>query len=166
MNGMGYYNIQGTKPNSISMLLTDSPVGLLTWIYDCLYTWSDHANHEWTADEVITWVCLYYFSKGGVAATVRIYYEETSRKPLDRFKESAAYTKVPMGVAHFPQEMGSLPRAWLKGMAPVVHCSEWEKGGHFAAWERPEDLVADLRAMFGKGGGAEGVINGKSGYDS
>lgn len=164
--GMGYYNIQGSKPNSISMLLNDSPAGLLTWIYDCLYTWSDHANYPWSDEEILTWISIYYFSKPGVAATVRIYYEETSRKPLDRFKESAQYTDVPLGVAFFPKELGSLPKAWLKGMGPVVHTSEWDKGGHFAAWERPEDLVADLRTMFGKGGGAEGVVKGKNGYEN
>ena len=38
------------------------------------------------------------------------------------------------------------------------------KGGHFAAYERPEDLVGDLRKMFGKGGPAFGVVPGKNGY--
>lgn len=163
--GMGYFAIQGTKPNSISMLLNDSPAGLLTWIYDALYTWSDRNNYKWTDDEIITWVSIYYFSKPGVEASVRIYYEETIRKPRDRFKESGQYANVPFGVAYFPEELGSLPRAWLKGMGPVVHQSEWDVGGHFAAWERPEDIVADLRVMFGRGGGAEGVVKGKSGYD-
>ena len=42
--------------------------------------------------------------------------------------------------------------------------NEHEHGGHFAAWERPQDLVGDLRVMFGKEGGAYNVIKGKSGY--
>jgi len=36
----------------------------------------------------------------------------------------------------------------------------WEMhkdGGHFAAWERPDELVADIREFFGPGGGAAGV---------
>jgi hypothetical protein len=40
-----------------------------------------------------------------------------------------------------------------------------EGGGHFAAHEKPNLLVGDLRKMFGKDGGAFGVVTGKSGYD-
>ena len=42
--------------------------------------------------------------------------------------------------------------------------SEHESGGHFAAHEKPEALVGDLRKMFGKGGPAYGVVSGKNGY--
>lgn len=42
--------------------------------------------------------------------------------------------------------------------------SEHEKGGHFAAHERPQDLVDDLHKMFGKGGPAYNVVKGKDGY--
>jgi hypothetical protein len=46
-----------------------------------------------------------------------------------------------------------------------VYESDNDSGGHFYATERPDLLVRDLRAMFGKGGGAYGVVKGKSGYD-
>jgi len=42
--------------------------------------------------------------------------------------------------------------------------SENERGGHFAAWERPDVIAGDLRAMFKKGGGAYGVVKGRDGY--
>jgi hypothetical protein len=42
--------------------------------------------------------------------------------------------------------------------------SEHEGGGHFAAYERPEALVGDLRKMFGKGARTFGVVPGKTGY--
>ena len=41
---------------------------------------------------------------------------------------------------------------------------EHDKGGHFAAFEQPEALAGDLRKMYGRGGGAFGVVPGKSGY--
>lgn len=37
---------------------------------------------------------------------------------------------------------------------------------HFYAHECPDLLVADMRTMFGKGGGAYGLIEGKEGYSS
>ena len=45
-----------------------------------------------------------------------------------------------------------------------MHESDHEFGGHFAAFERPEDLANDVRAMFAKGGPAYGVVKGKDGY--
>ena len=49
-------------------------------------------------------------------------------------------------------------------MGPVVYTNENERGGHFACWENPESIASDLRIMFGKGGGAYGVVAGASGF--
>lgn len=46
----------------------------------------------------------------------------------------------------------------------LVFESEHEHGGHFAAYEQPEELVKDLRRMFGKNGPTYGVVAGKLGY--
>lgn len=37
-------------------------------------------------------------------------------------------------------------------LGPVVYESRKARGGHFAAWEIPEEIVKDLRSMFGKQG--------------
>jgi hypothetical protein len=50
-------------------------------------------------------------------------------------------------------------------LEPVVWSKSYEKGGHFAAWERPGDIADGLGEMFGKGGGAYGAVEGRSGYD-
>jgi hypothetical protein len=47
----------------------------------------------------------------------------------------------------------------------LVFESEHKSGGHFAAYEKPVELASDLRKMFGKGGGAFGIVKGKTGYD-
>ena len=52
---------------------------------------------------------------------------------------------------------------WLKAPTLVFE-SEHKSGGHFASTEKPMELVADLRRMFGKGGPAFGVVPGKTGY--
>lgn len=53
---------------------------------------------------------------------------------------------------------------WAHTLGKVVFTGEHEKGGHFAAYEQPEALAEDLRKMFGRGGGAFGVVPGKDGY--
>jgi hypothetical protein len=44
-----------------------------------------------------------------------------------------------------------LPKLWYRIMGPLVFEKEHDSGGHFAAFERPDALVKDLRTMFGKG---------------
>jgi hypothetical protein len=53
---------------------------------------------------------------------------------------------------------------FLRAEANVVFESEHDAGGHFAAYEKPEALVDDLRRMFGKGGPAAGAVPGKDGF--
>ncbi|KAH9979704.1 Alpha/Beta hydrolase protein [Russula compacta] len=147
-NGMGYF----------AEHLADSPVGLLAWVYEKLVSWTD--SYPWTDDEVLTWVSIYWFSRAGPAASVRIYYE------LEKAKETIWFPKttVPVGVSFFPKELVRFPRALLHAKARIVFESEHNAGGHFAAYEKPDALVGDLRKMFGKSGPAAGVVSGCTGY--
>lgn len=47
--GMGYNLEQGTQPQTVGYSLSDSPVGLLAWIYEKLVNWTD--NYKWDDDE-------------------------------------------------------------------------------------------------------------------
>jgi hypothetical protein len=51
-------------------------------------------------------------------------------------------------------------------MGPLVFEMEHKSGGHFAVFERPDAIVDDLRTMFGKRGGAFGVVKGCTGFDA
>jgi hypothetical protein len=55
-------------------------------------------------------------------------------------------------------------RRFFRARSNVVFESEHDSGGHFAAYEKPEALVDDLRKMFGKGGPAAGVVPGHNGF--
>ena len=54
--------------------------------------------------------------------------------------------------------------SWLPTVGKLVFLSDHDSGGHFAAHEKPVELVSDLRSMFGRKGPAYGVVNGKDGY--
>ena len=57
---------------------------------------------------VLTWVSLYYFSRAGPAASLRIYYEATK---ADGGIESNKDTPiVPAGHSYFPTEVIVMPR--------------------------------------------------------
>lgn len=163
--GSGYRVQQSSKPQTLGYALADSPVGLLAWIYEKLHDWTD--GYPWTDDEILTWVSLYVFSRAGPAANLRIYYEAIHSKGeggVPRARTEQWIPRVKLGLAHFPKEITVVPRMYGRTMGPVVFESEWDRGGHFAAWERPEAIVGDLRKMFGRGGGAEGCVKGRSGF--
>ena len=160
--GSGYRNEQETKPQTLGYALTDSPIGLLAWIYEKLHDWTD--AYAWTDDEILTWVCIYLFSTSGPAASLRIYYEAAHDTQFGRVRTELWIPHVKLGLAHFPREISVVPKTWGRTMGPVVWESENERGGHFAAWEKPEAIVRDLREMFGRGGGAFGCVEGKEGY--
>jgi hypothetical protein len=48
----------------------------------------------------------------------------------------------------------------------VTFSNEHDNGGHFAAYEKPEALVSDVKQMFAKGSKAFGVVANKTGYAS
>jgi hypothetical protein len=162
-SGRGYFTQMATKPQTIGYSLTDSPVGLLAWIYEKLISWTD--GYPWTDDEILTWVSIYYFSVAGPSAASFIYFESQVK---DRVKDSTdklqSYVDLPIGLAYFPKEIANMPRTWAEGLGRIIHVSESSKGGHFAALERPDVIADDLKAMFGKGGKAFRVVEGMDGY--
>ncbi|KAM5481338.1 putative microsomal epoxide hydrolase [Microsporum audouinii] len=165
--GNGYMAQQGSRPQTLGYSLQDSPVGLLAWIYEKLHAWTD--SYPWTEDEVLTWVSIYLFSRAGPAASTRIYYEfnHAPSGPGSVSSDDAATCYSPdvkFAVAHFPREMLTFPMLWCRSIGNVVRETEFEKGGHFAAWEVPEDLAADIQGFFGKKGQAYRALVGTDGY--
>ncbi|OJT04975.1 hypothetical protein TRAPUB_4223 [Trametes pubescens] len=159
--GSGYSHEQATRPQTLGYSLADSPVGLLAWIYEKLVEWTD--GYPWTDDEVLEWVSVYWFSRAGPGASVRIYKEMTGGFERPAI-EGVKWTSIPLGFAYFPKELNRVPRKWLQTLGNIVFESEHEHGGHFAAHEHPEELADDVKRMFGKGGPAFGVVPGKNGY--
>lgn len=153
--GMAYSMMHATRPQTMAYVLSDSPVGLLAWIYEKLHAWTD--DYAWTDDEIITWVSIYYFSTAGPHASVR-YYNECVQKTND-FLTAGQYISGKIGCSRFPKDVINTPVPWAKSLGDVVFDKSHEKGGHFAAWECPEQLAGDLREMFGRTGGAYGCVD-------
>ncbi|OSX56462.1 hypothetical protein POSPLADRAFT_1062619 [Postia placenta MAD-698-R-SB12] len=158
--GSGYFAEQTTQPQTVGYSLADSPAGLLAWIYEKLVQWTD--SYPWEDDEVLTWISIHWFSRAGPAASTRIYYEVIQHDPGAFL--AGKYSPIPFGLSFFPKELTIVPKLWTRTLGNVVFEADHEKGGHFGAHERPDDIASDLRKMFGKGGPAYGVVPGKDGY--
>jgi hypothetical protein len=59
---MGYLEIQGTKPLTVSYGLVDSPIGMLAWIRDKVQHLVGD-NFVWEEEEIITWTMVCFQSR-------------------------------------------------------------------------------------------------------
>ncbi|CAL1713455.1 unnamed protein product [Somion occarium] len=157
----GYWAEHATMPQTVGYSLADSPVGLLAWIYEKLVIWSD--DYPWTDDEVLTWISIYWFSRAGPAASLRIYYEFGTEEGQADWAKLKSPT-IPFGLSYFAKELPFVRLFWTRVLGNLVFQSTHDSGGHFVAHEKPELLVGDIRKMFGSGGPAFGVIPGRDGY--
>ena len=141
-----YAALHATKPQSLALALTDSPVGLASWIAEKFRSWSDNDGDMLRAlpmDTILTGLSLYWFSNT-LDASLRIYKENRLQALAFGVGDRIG---VPVGVACFPRELPMPPRSWVERAATVTRWSQMPAGGHFAALEQPELLAADIRAF-------------------
>ena len=143
----GYFHIQGTKPQTLSYGLNDSPTGLAAWIVEKWRTWSDcdgDVERRFNKDELLTTIMIYWITQT-INSSTRLYYENLHNtwviQPGQRID-------VPCGVARFPHDNSYPPRKWAERFYNLQHWTEMPRGGHFAAFEEPELLANDVRAFF------------------
>ncbi|MFM9851966.1 MAG: epoxide hydrolase family protein [Sphingomonadaceae bacterium] len=143
----GYSKQQSTRPQSIGYGLTDSPAGQAAWIYEKMYAWTDNQGapeDALTMDEMLDNIMLYWLP-ANAASSARLYWESFNGAA------PAAKIEMPVGVSMFPKEIMRSSKRWAEArMTNIIHWNDMEKGGHFAAWERPELFVSELRECFAK----------------
>jgi pimeloyl-ACP methyl ester carboxylesterase len=144
--GMGYGAIQSTRPQTLAYALTDSPAGQLAWIAEKFKDWTDSTDAPEDAvdrDHLLTNVTIYWLT-GTAGSSARLYYESAR---TSRWGPETPST-VPTGVAVFPRELSPPIRLLAERTNNIVHWSEFDRGGHFAAMEEPDLLLADVREFF------------------
>lgn len=143
----GYSHIQGTKPQTLSYGLNDSPAGLVAWIVEKFRSWSDcegDVEKRFSKDELLTNIAIYWVTQT-INSSTRLYYE-FSHNPW-RFGPGER-VNVPSAVALFPGEISYPPREWVERTHNVQRWTEMPHGGHFSAAEEPQLLAEDIRAFF------------------
>jgi epoxide hydrolase len=142
----GYDHIQSTRPQSLSYAQHDSPVGLLAWIVEKFWAWSDHGEDLWETfdrDLVLTNVMCYWLP-GRVLTAASIYCE----MDLSTYRFLKGRVEVPTGYTRFPKEPWRPSRDMVERKYNLVHYTEQPRGGHFAAMEQPELFAMDVSAFF------------------
>ncbi len=144
----GYQAIQGTKPQTLAFGLTDSPAGLAAWIIEKFHGWSESPNGipPFTLDQLITNVMIYWVTQS-IHTSTWLYTAArlAGGMGLGRNEKVTA----PTGFMACPYDLfPPPPSSWVKRTYNLVHRTDLTSGGHFIAYERGNDLVADMRKFF------------------
>lgn len=137
-----YMHQHHTRPMTLAFSLSDSPVGLLSWILEKYRGWSDRrfSPHPVEDDFLLTRASLYWFTNT-IGTSLRPYYD--AYPPHE-------YVTVPTARALFPANLQHPPRKWAERTHNLQRYTVFERGGHFAAIEATQDLADDIRTFFGR----------------
>lgn len=148
--GIAYGFQMGLRPQTLYGI-ADSPIGLAAYFLD-----HDARSYELisrvfagetaglTRDDVLDNITIAWLTNTALSGA-RLYWENWGK--LGYF--NAKGVLIPVAVSVFPDELYPAPRSWAQQAYPkLVYYNKHDKGGHFAAWEQPELLSADVRAGF------------------
>jgi pimeloyl-ACP methyl ester carboxylesterase len=144
-----YQRIQATRPQTLGVALTDSPVGLAAWIVEKFQAWSDCGGDplkRFSMDLLLDNIMVYWLT--GTAGTATWLYRGVTQQP-NRGLPEGQRVETPTGFAAFPADLAQPPpREWIERCFNLRRHTAMPRGGHFAALEEPELLVDDVRAFF------------------
>ncbi len=170
-DGRAYALMQASRPSTLGLVLSATPLAVLAWVGEKFLEWSDPSSFPADSKlpgtqtpysrklmkEVLTSASLYWLS--GHAHTCFYSYREGSGTTGRSHATPAYHIHVPkkLGFAYFPLELAPTPRSWIATTGNLVFWRAHERGGHFAAFEQPEVLLADLEAFV-----AEEILENKT----
>jgi hypothetical protein len=111
----GYQWIQGTRPQTLSFALTDSPVGLAAWIVEKFRAWSDcggDVERAISRDRMLADISLYWFT-GAIGSSFWPYYARLHGSVIQPPGETIT---VPTGYAQFPRNPQTPAQRGRKGI--------------------------------------------------
>ncbi|KAK3323083.1 Alpha/Beta hydrolase protein [Apodospora peruviana] len=147
-SGSAYAYEHGTRPATISLVLSTSPLAMLTWIGEKFIQWVDQraplpldtilamVTFYWVTDTFPRSMWPYRFLTGIVGAPI----------PAMPF----SLTK-PFGFSSFPIEQSVLPQKWAEQLFPnLIFFGKHLIGGHFAALEQPVAFLEDVEEFIAR----------------
>ncbi|MGW3601633.1 epoxide hydrolase family protein [Micromonospora sp. NPDC005161] len=142
-NKFSFNQVHSQQPQTLAFGLADSPVGLLAWNAQLF-------DESLDADFILANVALYWFT-GTAASAVRFYWEDAHAGDAP-----TGPTTVPTALAMFPGDFQSIRRFAERDHANIVRWTAYgtdvegrgDVGGHYAAHQATDVLVADVREFF------------------
>lgn len=148
-DGIGYLQLQSTRPQTLAYGLTDSPAFQLAWIVEKFAEWTDPAaslpEDAVDRDHLLANVSIFWFNRAGAASAHAMLEGMEVYRQLAGDAAGWSAPTPPTGVAVFAADTNI--RELQERNGKVAHWSEFDTGGHFPAMETPDLLVGDIRAF-------------------
>lgn len=151
-----YFKQQFTRPQTLGYGMSDSPVGLLAWLFEKCVVWAEPGAEdlekrpkEWQGilnlDEVLDNVMLYWITNS-VASSFRMYAESESDSTAFEIGEEVA-----VGVTLYSADLNWADKRWgERYYRRLVSWNTVQVGGHYAAWEQPQSFVEEVTGFVRK----------------
>lgn len=130
----GYMHEQSTKPHTLAVALGDSPAGLAAWLVEKLRSWTDSngdVESVFPRDDLLTWITAYWVTEA----------IGTSFTPYAEAADKSTTPVAPVVFTIFPKDLVNAPQEFARRHFTVASWHEMPAGGHFAAWEYPQDYA-------------------------
>ncbi|TQV97961.1 hypothetical protein V2A60_006333 [Cordyceps javanica] len=151
--GMAFALEQGTRPATIGLALSASPLALLAWIGEKMLAWTDQ---DPPLDKILETVTLYWMTD---TISRSFWHNRAMAGAGDEPKMARIsvvtsmsminlpFVQKPTGYSMFAHEIIPVPRSWAAKTCNLVFFKHHEKGGHFAAMEQPMALLEDIESF-------------------
>jgi pimeloyl-ACP methyl ester carboxylesterase len=131
---IGAFNtLQTQQPQTVAHALVDSPAGLAGWNGQLLL--------DQDKDFAVAHIAIYWLT-GTAASSLRLYYED------GKAEHPTEPTTVPIGLAGFANDFQSIRRFAERDHKNITSWHTYDTGGHYAAHQATDTLVADLTTFF------------------
>ncbi|NNC13618.1 epoxide hydrolase [Planctomonas sp. JC2975] len=136
----GYNTMNASRPQTVSVGLSDSPIGLLA--YSELFNSFGNGTSLVPLEKILLEVSVNWFANAASGMS-RSYFDNAQAQTEPQINHART------GVAVFKDDFQTIRVFAERDNDNIVHWSRVEEGGHFAALERPALLADDIRAFFG-----------------
>jgi pimeloyl-ACP methyl ester carboxylesterase len=147
-----YFTMLTARPQTVGYGATDSPAGLAAWIlvHPGFADWTYGADpaQSPTKDDVLDNITLYWLTNTATSAG-RLYWENGARgSVIVAAAQKTDEIHLPVAITVFPDDVYRAPEGWARrAYRNLIYFHEVDKGGHFAAGERPEIFSGSFRPL-------------------
>ncbi|KAJ8608708.1 hypothetical protein MRB53_039510 [Persea americana] len=141
---------QGTKSSTIGLALSASPLALLAWLGEKFLAWTDD---DFSMEKILEGVSLYWLTDTYARCMYHNrgmgYPEENPKRANMGALTSGKSFQLPhvdksCGYSMFAKEIVPVPKSWAEKTCNLIFFNEHGSGGHFAAMEKPKELLSDV----------------------
>ncbi|KAJ8730611.1 hypothetical protein PYW08_002024 [Mythimna loreyi] len=149
MEETGYLHVQATKPDTLGIAMSDSPMALFAWLMQGVSGGSrrsyklraDGGLHDLYTPESLIDNVMYYWTENKFTSAVRLYAESFNMRTFGTGIRSIP-TAVPTCTVNTKDEIIYMSPVMLKFKFPNLICSvPLDDYGHFFALEAPDEIL-------------------------